>query len=100
MDYDWFGRLGIAARRWKRINACLSEFTQHEGRVSYDVPQMPEIALSIRKRLQTLAGVGPAGIILLSPGYFLLSRYGRFGWRGLLRPPSPRSLLRVAGMAR
>ena len=98
MDFDWFCRLGLNARRWKRLDAYLSEFTEHEGRVTKNVAELPEISRRIRKRVQRLAGIGPTRVILYSPFYFILSRYGRFGWRGLLRPPSPAGLLRVAGL--
>ena len=100
MDFDWFARLGLNIRHWKRLDAYISEFTEHEGRVSKNVVEMPEIAYQIRKRVQKLAGVSPFRIMLLSPIYFILSRYGRFGWRGLLRLPRPSSLLRVAGVIR
>jgi glycosyltransferase involved in cell wall biosynthesis len=100
MDFDWFARLGLNVRRWKRIDVFLSEFTEYEGRISKNVVEMPDIAHEIRKRVQRLAGVSPLGVIALSPIYFLLSRYGRFGWRGLIRPPSPKSLLRVSGIIR
>ncbi len=99
-DFDWFCRLALNVRRWKRMDAFLSEFTHHEGRVSFDVPEMPDISHGIKKRVQRLAGVGPARVMLLGPIYFILSRYGRFGLRGLLRPPRPISLLRVAGLVR
>ncbi len=100
MDFDWFARLGLNVKRWERLDAYLSEFTEHEDRVSKNVAEMPEIAYQIRQKIQRLAGIGPFRIILLSPFYFVLSRYGQFGWRGLLRPPSPVSLLRVAGIVR
>ncbi len=100
MDFDWFCRLGLNVRHWKRLDAYLSEFTEHEGRVTKNVAEMPDISHRIRKRVQRLAGIGPLRVILYSPFYFILSRYGRFGWRGLLRPPSPASLLRVAGIER
>jgi len=99
-DFDWFCRLGLKVRRWRRLDAWLSEFADHDGRVTKNVPQLPDIARDIRKRTQRLAGVGPLRVMLLSPYYFVLSRHGRFGWRGLLRPPSPVSLLRIAGLAR
>ena len=98
MDYDWFGRLALNVKRWKCLDAYLSEFTEYEGRAAANVPEMPETAHRVRKRLQQLAGVGPLEVMLLGPLYFLLVRYGRCGWRGLLRPPSPLSLLRVAGI--
>jgi glycosyltransferase involved in cell wall biosynthesis len=100
MDFDWFCRLALHVTRWKRMDAYLSEFTEHENRVAWNVPEIPDIARQIRRRIQRLAGLGPMRIMLLSPIYFVLSRYGRFGWRGLLRPPSPISLLRVAGLVR
>ena len=100
MDVDWFCRLALHVTCWKRIDAHLSEFTEHENRVAWKVPEIPDIARQIRRRIQRLAGIGPMKIMLLSPIYFVLSRYGRFGWRGLLRPPSPISLLRVAGLVR
>jgi glycosyltransferase involved in cell wall biosynthesis len=100
MDADWFCRLALHVTCWKRIDAHLSEFTEHENRIAWNVPEIPDIARQIRRRIQRLAGVGPMKIMLLSPIYFVLSRYGRFGWRGLLRPPSPISLLRVAGLVR
>ena len=98
MDFDWFARLGLQVKRWRRLDAYLSEFTEHEGRVSVNVPEMGEIAHQIRKKLQHLAGVGPIKVMLYSPMYFCLARYGHFGWRGLLRPPRLSSLLRVAGL--
>jgi glycosyltransferase involved in cell wall biosynthesis len=100
MDFDWFCRLALHVTRWKRINAYLSEFTEHEKRVAWNVPEIPDIARQIRRRIQRLAGIGPMRIMLLSPIYFVFWRYGCFGWRGLLRPPSPISLLRVAGLVR
>lgn len=100
MDFDWFARLGLNVKSWRRLDAYLSEFTEYEGRVSKDVVEMPEIAYQIRKRVQKLACVKPYQVIMLSPIYFILSRYGRFGLRGLLKPPSPVSLLRVAGIVR
>ena len=99
-DFDWFSRVGLNVKRWKRIDAFLSEFTHHEGRIVFDDPNTPEIAHQIRKRVQKMAGISPLQIMLLSPVYFFLSRYGRFGWKGLLRPPKPSSLLRVAGIVR
>ena len=98
MDFDWFARLGLNVRRWRRLDAYLSEFTEHAGRISRDVPEMPEIARDIRRRVRALAGVGIGRIVLASPLYFVLSRWGRHGLRGLLRPPSPRTLLRIAGI--
>ena len=100
MDFDWFCRLALHVKHWQRLNAYLSEFTEHEGRVSKNVAEMPDIAREIRKRVQRLAGIGPARVMLLSPLYFVFSRYGRFGWRGLLRPPRRGSLRRVAGLTR
>ena len=100
MDFDWFARLGLNARRWRRIDEYLSEFTEHAGRVTFRVPEMPDIARRIRRKLQKAAGVGPLEIVALSPVYFVLSRVGRMGWRGLMRPPSPASVLRVAGVIR
>jgi glycosyltransferase involved in cell wall biosynthesis len=100
MDFDWFARLGLNVKHWKRLDAYLSEFTEYEGRVSKNVLEMPEIAYQIRKRIQKLAGIGSLQVMLLSPLYFFLSRYGRFGLQGLLKPPSPISLLRVAGIVR
>jgi len=100
MDYDWFARLGLNLKRWKRLNAYLSEFTEHDGRLAGNVPEIPEIARQIRRRIQRLAGVGPFKVMLCSPIYFVLSRYGRYGWRGLFQPPRPTSLFRVAGLSR
>jgi glycosyltransferase involved in cell wall biosynthesis len=100
MDFDWFGRMGLNTRRWKRLDEYLSEFTEHENRVTKDIPEMPEIAFRIRQRLQRLAGVGPLRVILLSPIYFILSRYGRFGWGGLWRRPRISTLPRCAGLSR
>lgn len=100
MDFDWFCRLALHVRRWKRLDTYLSEFTEHENRVTRSVPEMPEIARLIRRRTQSLAGIGPLRVMLFAPIYLALSRYGQLGWRGLLRPPSPVSLLRVAGRAR
>lgn len=99
-DFDWFSRLGLNVKKWKRLNRYLSEFTEHEGRLSKNICEMPDIAYRIRKRAQKLAGIGPFQVMLLSPFYFVLSRYGQFGWRGLLRPPRPSSLLRIAGIVR
>ena len=100
MDYDWFARLGCNVKKWKRLNAYLSEFTEYEGRMTKDVVEMPEIAYRIRRRVQKLAGLSSIRIILGSPVYFILSRYGRFGWRGLLRPPKQSTLFRVVGIIR
>lgn len=100
MDFDWFCRLALNVKRWRRLNAYLSEFTEHENRVACNVPEIPEIARQIRKRIQRLAGVGPLRVMLLGPMYLAASRYGSLGWRGLVRPPSPTSLLRVAGLVR
>jgi glycosyltransferase involved in cell wall biosynthesis len=100
MDFDWFGRLGLNVKQWKRLNVYLSEFTEHEGRVSQRVQEMPEIAYQIRRKLQRLAGVRPFKVILWSPWYFILCRYGQLGWGGLLQLPSLGSLLRVAGLIR
>ncbi len=98
MDFDWFARMGLNVRKWKCLDVFISEFTQHEQRVTFNVSEMPEIAHRIRVRFQKKAQVGPLRIMLLSPLYFMLSRYGRFGWRGLLRPPSIMSLFRIAGL--
>ena len=100
MDFDWFGRLSLNIRRWRRLDAYLSEFTEHEGRVTLEVPELPDIERKIRRRLQALAGVSPLRVILLSPWFFVLSRYGRFGWRGLLKPPRPGTVFRFAGLSR
>jgi hypothetical protein len=100
MDFDWFFRMGAHVRRWKRLDAYLSEFTEHEGRVSRHVEEMPDIARRIRMRARRLYGIGPGRIMLLAPLFFILSRYGRFGWKGLLRPPRVSSLLRIAGTRR
>jgi len=100
MDFDWFCRMSLKVRRWRRLDAFLSEFVEHEGRVTGRVPEMPEIARRLRRRIQRQAGVGPARVLLLGPVYLALSRYGRFGLRGLLRPPRPASLFRVAGLVR
>ena len=100
MDFDWFGRLSLKARRWRRLDAYLSEFTEHEGRVSRNVPEMPDIAHGIRRRLHRLAGVGPLRVMLMGGLCFVPVRHGKSGWRGLLRPPSPATLLRVAGLTR
>jgi len=100
MDYDWLGRLSLNLRRWRRLDAYLSEFTEHEGRVTLDVPELPDIEQKIRRRLHALSGVGSWRVILLSPLFFVLSRYGRFGWRGLLYPPQPGTVFRFAGLRR
>lgn len=100
MDFDWFGRLGLQVKRWRRLDAYLSEFMEHDDRLTADVPEMPEIAYKVRRRLQQLTGVTPMQVILRSPLYFVLCRYTYFGWRGLLRPPAFKSLLRVAGLIR
>jgi glycosyltransferase involved in cell wall biosynthesis len=100
MDFEWFSRLALHVKGWKRLDAYLSDFTQHENRVSWNVPEIPERARRLRRRIQQLAGVGPLRVMLLAPLYLLRSRRDRFGWRGLLRPPSPISLLRIAGLVR
>lgn len=100
MDFDWFARLGLQVKCWQRLDAFLSEFTEHKDRVSTDGAAIHATAQEIRQKLQRLAGVGPLRIMLWSPWYFLLARYGHYGWRGLLTPPAPRSLLRVAGLIR
>jgi glycosyltransferase involved in cell wall biosynthesis len=100
MDFDWFARLGLNVKKWERLDAYISEFTEYPGRVSKNVAEMSEIAYQIRKRVQQAAGISPLRVIFWSPLYFFLSRYGRLGWRGLLKPPSPISLLRVAGIVR
>ncbi len=100
MDFDWFGRLSLNVRRWRRLDAYLSEFTQHEARVSEGVEEMPQIAHRIRRRLLRRAGVGPIRAMLMGALCYAPVRVGREGWRGLLRPPSPRTLLRVAGLTR
>jgi glycosyltransferase involved in cell wall biosynthesis len=100
MDFDWFGRLGLKVNYWKRLDAYLSEFTEHENRISQNVVEMREISREIRRRLQKLAGVKPSEVLLFGLWYLILSRYGSFGWQGLLRPPKPASLLRVAGLIR
>jgi len=99
-DFDWFFRMGLNVKRWKRLDAYLSEFTQHEGRLTYNDPEVPRIARDIRKRIQEQAGISPIQVIIRSPFYGVLSRYGRIGWRGLLRPPKPSSILRIAGLIR
>lgn len=98
MDVDWFARLGLQVKKWRRLDAYLSEFTEHEERVSQNVPEMAELTLEIRRRVMRLAGVKPLRVILYSPLYFVLSRYGRFGWRGLLKPPCPTTIFRFAGL--
>ena len=98
MDVDWFARLGLQVKKWQLLDAYLSEFTEHEQRVSHNVPKMAEITRHIRRRVMLLAGVGPLRVILYSPLYFILSRYGRFGWRGLLKPPRPTTIFRFAGL--
>jgi glycosyltransferase involved in cell wall biosynthesis len=100
MDFDWFGRLGQQVKRWQRLDAFLSEFTEHGGRVSLNRIAIYEVAYEIRRKLQRLAGVGPVKVMLWSPLYFVLARHGHYGWKGLLSPPSPRSLLRIAGLIR
>ena len=100
MDFDWFGRLSLNLRRWQRLDAYLGEFTEHEGRVTLDVPELPAIEQKVRRRLHALAGVSPWQVILLSPLFFVLSRYGRFGWRGLVYPPRPGTVFRFAGLRR
>lgn len=98
MDFDWFARLGLNVRRWKRLDAYLSEFTEYEGRKTKNVVEMPEIAYRIRKEIQRIAGITSAQAMLRAPFYSLLSRYSRLGWRGILKPPSPSSLLRLSGI--
>lgn len=100
MDFDWFARLGLQAKRWQRLDAFLSEFTEHGDRVSLERDAIYQVSQEIRQKLQRLAGVGPVRVMLWSPLYFVLARYGHYGWKGLLSPPSPRSLLRVAGLIR
>ena len=100
MDFDWFARLGLNVKEWKRIDEFLSEFAQHEGRITYAVPEVPAIAQKIRKNTQKLAGVNSFKVILLSPYYLIVSRYARLGWSGFFRLPNPSSLLRIAGIIR
>ena len=100
MDFDWFGRLSLNLRRWRRLDAYLGEFTEHSDRVTLEVPELPDLGRKVRRRLQALAGVSPVQVILLSPLFFVLSRYGRFGWRGLLYPPRPGTVFRFAGLCR
>jgi glycosyltransferase involved in cell wall biosynthesis len=100
MDFDWFSRLALNVRRWKRIDAYLSEFSEHPGRVTFDVPEMPAIARDIRLRTLKLAAVPQWRVALASPYYLARSRYGRLGLPGLLRLPSIQSVRRVAGYIR
>jgi glycosyltransferase involved in cell wall biosynthesis len=100
MDFDWFGRLALQVKRWLRLDTYLSEFTEHGDRLTRNVPEMPEIAYKVRRHLQQLTGVTPMQVMLWSPLYFVICRYTYFGWRGLLRPPAFKSLLRVAGLIR
>jgi glycosyltransferase involved in cell wall biosynthesis len=100
MDFDWFGRLSLNLRRWRRLDAYLSEFTEHAGRVTLNVPELPDIEQQVRLRLFALAGVSPWRVILFSPLFFVLSRYSRFGWRGLLYPPRAGTVFRFAGLSR
>ena len=99
-DFDWLARLSLHVRRWKRIDAYLSEFTEYEGRVSKNVHHMRDLARDIRLRVLKLAGIARWQVACLSPFYLAWSRYGRFGWKGLLHIPSPASVLRVAGYIR
>jgi glycosyltransferase involved in cell wall biosynthesis len=100
MDFDWFGRLALNLKHWRRLDAYLSDFTEHQGRVTLGVPELRDIGQQIRRRLHALAGVSPLRVILLSPWFFALSRYGRFGWRGLLYPPRLGTVFRFAGLRR
>ena len=100
MDVDWFGRLSLRVKSWRRLDAYLSEFTEHEGRRTAAVPELPDIEWKIRQRLLKLAGVSPLQVILMSPLYFVITRYGRFGWRGLLTLPRPDTVFRFAGLSR
>jgi glycosyltransferase involved in cell wall biosynthesis len=100
MDVDWFGRLSLHVRSWRRLDAFLSEFTNHEGRMTAEVPELPDIEWKIRQRLLKRAGVSPLQVILMSPLYFVITRYGRFGWRGLLTLPRPDTVFRFAGLIR
>jgi glycosyltransferase involved in cell wall biosynthesis len=100
MDVDWFGRLSLYVKAWRRLDAYLSEFTEHEGRVTAAVPELPDIEWKIRQRLLKLAGVSALQVILMSPLYFVLTRHGRFGWRGLLTLPRPDTVFRFAGLIR
>jgi glycosyltransferase involved in cell wall biosynthesis len=100
MDVDWFGRLSLHVKVWRRLDAFLSEFTDHEGRMTLEVPELPDIEWKIRQRLLKLAGVSPLQVILMSPLYFVITRYGRFGWRGLLTLPRPDTVFRFAGLVR
>jgi glycosyltransferase involved in cell wall biosynthesis len=100
MDVDWFWRLSLHVKVWRRLDAYLSEFIEHDDRISANVLELPEISYKIRQRLLTQARVGPLRIISLGPLYFILTRYGRYGWRGLLYPPRPGTIFRFAGLKR
>jgi glycosyltransferase involved in cell wall biosynthesis len=100
MDVDWFGRLSLHVKVWRRLDAYLSEFTEHEGRMTAAVPELPDIEWKIRQRLLKLAGVGALQVILMSPLYFVITRYGRFGWRGLFTLPRLDTVFRFAGLIR
>ncbi len=97
MDFDWLCRLSLNIRRWKRLDAYLSEFTEYEGRISKNVAEMAHLGNEIRENIRRMAGVSTLQVLMYSPIFFFLVRYGRYGWRGLLRPPTFRGLLRIAG---
>ncbi len=100
MDFDWFCRLALNVRRWKRVDAYIAEFTEHTARAAFNVPQMRDLARQIRLESFERASISRWRIALASPYYLLRSRFGRLGWRALTTIPSPASVLRVAGYIR
>jgi glycosyltransferase involved in cell wall biosynthesis len=97
MDFDWLCRLSLNVKHWKRIDEFLSEFTEYDGRISKNVPEMAHLGNEIRRDIRRMARVRTLQVLLYGPLYFILVRYSRFGWRGLIRPPTFRGLLRIAG---
>jgi len=97
MDFDWFARLSLNLRRWRRLDAYLSEFIEHEGRVTLHVPELPEIHQLIKARLFKMARIKSWQALLLCPLFLFLTRFHRLGWQGFWRPPGVATIFRITG---
>jgi hypothetical protein len=68
-------------------------------RMSIVIPSFNQAGF-LERALDSLAGISPLRVILLSPWFFMLTRSGRCGWRGLFKPLRPWTVFRFAGLSR
>lgn len=97
MDFDWFIRLSVNVRKWKKIDAYLSLFTEREDRKTALVSNLETSARTTRNRVIKELHISKTRLFIGWLYYAVQRRWQLSGPRGLLWRPRMSTVKRIMG---